>query len=52
MAEGQETTNKITIFVKTPKDKHSIEIEENATIKDVSYYLFILYHIISELFYW
>ncbi|CAD6215451.1 GSCOCG00011192001-RA-CDS [Cotesia congregata] len=34
MAEGQETAKKITIFVKTPKDKHSIEIEENASIKD------------------
>ncbi|KAF7997080.1 hypothetical protein HCN44_005357 [Aphidius gifuensis] len=34
MAEGQEDSKKITIFIKTPKDKQSIEIEENASIKD------------------
>ncbi|XP_034938574.1 ubiquilin-1 [Chelonus insularis] len=34
MAEGQETPKKITIFVKTPKEKQSFEIEPNAAIKD------------------
>lgn len=36
MAEGQENRKKITINVKTPKEKQSVEIEEDATIKDVS----------------
>lgn len=37
MAERQEGgPKKITINVKTPKEKQSVEIEENATIKDVS----------------
>ncbi|XP_015601453.1 ubiquilin-1 [Cephus cinctus] len=34
MAEGQESHRKITINVKTPKEKQTVEIEENATIKD------------------
>ncbi|KAK0094819.1 hypothetical protein PV326_009929 [Microctonus aethiopoides] len=34
MAEGQEVPKKITIFIKTPKEKQSIEIEDNASIKD------------------
>lgn len=33
MAEGQEEPRKITITVKTPKEKQSIEIEEDADIK-------------------
>lgn len=36
MAEGQETPNKINITVKTPKEKVTIEVEEDASIKDVS----------------
>jgi len=38
MAEGQQEggPKKITINVKTPKEKQTVEIEENATIKDVS----------------
>ncbi|XP_012525444.1 ubiquilin-1 [Monomorium pharaonis] len=35
MAEGQEGgPKKITVNVKTPKEKQSVEIEENATIKE------------------
>ncbi|XP_015120612.1 ubiquilin-1 [Diachasma alloeum] len=34
MAEGQDSPKKITIFIKTPKEKQTIEIEENASIKD------------------
>ncbi|XP_043499359.1 ubiquilin-1 isoform X1 [Polistes fuscatus] len=34
MAEGQENRKKITINVKTPKEKQSVQIEEDATIKD------------------
>ncbi|CAK9809594.1 UBQLN1 [Anthophora quadrimaculata] len=34
MAEGQDTRKKITVNVKTPKEKQSVEIEENASIKD------------------
>lgn len=37
MAEGQDTRKKITVNVKTPKEKQSIEIEEDASIKDVSF---------------
>lgn len=36
MAEGQESGNKITVTVKTPKTKELIEVDENAEIKDVS----------------
>lgn len=38
MAEGQQEggPKKITVNVKTPKEKQSVEIEENATIKEVS----------------
>ena len=36
MAEGQDSHKKITVNIKTPKDKHSVEIEEDAPIKDVS----------------
>ncbi|XP_012259112.1 ubiquilin-1 [Athalia rosae] len=34
MAESQENQKKITINIKTPKEKQSVEIEENASIKD------------------
>ncbi|KAL0270666.1 UNVERIFIED_CONTAM: hypothetical protein PYX00_008002 [Menopon gallinae] len=34
MAEGQEAPKKITITVKTPKEKQTIECEEDASIKD------------------
>ncbi|XP_046611749.1 ubiquilin-1 [Neodiprion virginianus] len=34
MAESQESQKKITINIKTPKEKQSVEIEENASIKD------------------
>ncbi|XP_033322637.1 ubiquilin isoform X2 [Megalopta genalis] len=34
MAEGQDTRKKITVNVKTPKEKQTIEIEEGASIKD------------------
>lgn len=37
MAEGQEAQKKITITVKTPKEKQTIECDEDASIKDVSY---------------
>lgn len=37
MAEGQDTRKKITVNVKTPKEKQSVEIEEDASIKDVSF---------------
>lgn len=35
MAEAQENSKKISIIVKTPKEKQLIEIEEDASIKDV-----------------
>lgn len=38
MAEGQDSSaKKITITVKTTKEKQTIEIEEDALIKDVSF---------------
>jgi cytochrome b len=51
MAEGQDSRKKITITIKTYKEKQSIEIEEDATIKDVSaiiiniLYLIIVVHL-------
>lgn len=37
MAEGQdESVKKIQVHVKTPKEKQTIEVDENAEIKDVS----------------
>jgi hypothetical protein len=35
MAEGQETSKKLNLTVKTPKEKQTVEVEENASIKDV-----------------
>ncbi|XP_075238627.1 ubiquilin isoform X4 [Lycorma delicatula] len=35
MAEGQESPKKITVFVKTPKEKKSVEVEEKASIKEL-----------------
>lgn len=43
MAEGQEKSNKINVIVKTPKEKVDIEIEEDASIKDVSSFYPVLY---------
>lgn len=44
MAEGQEIPNsKINVIVKTPKEKIDIEIEEDASIKDVSPFYAVLY---------
>lgn len=34
MAEGQDVKKKITLTVKTPKEKRTVEIEEEAEIKD------------------
>ncbi|XP_066600256.1 ubiquilin-1 [Prorops nasuta] len=34
MAEGPDSHKKITINVKTPKEKQSVEVEEDATIKE------------------
>lgn len=36
MAEGQDGSKKINVTVKTPKEKQTIEISEDAEIKDVS----------------
>jgi hypothetical protein len=35
MAEGQDSSKKINLTVKTPKEKQTVEVEENASIKDV-----------------
>jgi hypothetical protein len=35
MAEGQDSSKKISLTVKTPKEKQTIEVDENASIKDV-----------------
>ncbi|XP_043478472.1 ubiquilin-1 [Leptopilina heterotoma] len=34
MAESQDTKKKINVNIKTPKDKQTVEIEEDASIKD------------------
>lgn len=36
MAEGQDEPKKITITVKTPKEKQQVDIEEDSDIKKVS----------------
>lgn len=36
MSDGEVGAKKITVFVKTPKEKQSVEVEENATISEVS----------------
>lgn len=36
MAEGQEEQKKITITVKTTKEKHQVEVEEDSDIKKVT----------------
>ena len=38
MAEGSDSSKKIKVHVKTPKDKKTIETEEDADIKDVSHF--------------
>lgn len=42
MAEGREI-KKIVVIVKTPKEKLDIQIEEDASIKDVSSFYPVLY---------
>lgn len=39
MAEGQDDSpsKKWSLTVKTPKEKKTVEVEENATVKDVSF---------------
>ena len=40
MAEGQEPRKLITVTVKTPKDKQTIEAEEDEDIKEVNCAIF------------
>lgn len=43
MAE-EESGPRITIYVKTAKEKKSVEVEENATVKEVCFlHIFTLY---------
>lgn len=42
MAE-EESGPRITIYVKTAKEKKSVEVEENATVKEVCFTYIILY---------
>ena len=52
MAEGQDSQKKITVNIKTPKEKQTVEIEEDAMIKDVNtiikfnYYYYLSYFIV------
>lgn len=41
MAE-EETKLKISVTVKTPKDKHVVEVDEDSSIKDVRFHYLIL----------
>lgn len=42
MSEGEENSvKKITVTVKTPKEKQTVEIHENASISEVSLNLYI-----------
>jgi hypothetical protein len=50
MAEGQDSQKKISVTVKTTKEKQNIEIEEDASVKDVSYcYVKELLHLFQYL---
>jgi len=44
MAEGQDesTSKKMNITVKTPKEKHNIEIGDDASVKEVSIFIKII----------
>lgn len=44
MAEGQESSKKITITVKTLKEKQTFQIEEDADIKRVSVKIINRFH--------
>lgn len=45
MADSMDSGKKITITVKTPKEKQQIEVSEDADIKDVSHIdIFIVAH--------
>lgn len=48
MAEGQDTRKKITVNVKTPKEKQTVEIEEDASIKDVRFSILYLCNFIKN----
>lgn len=49
MAEGQEeSSKKITVTVKTPKEKQLVEIEEDASIKDVSFSWVLFNYFVGE----
>lgn len=42
MSDGEESVKKISVTVKTPKEKQTVEVVENATISEVSAYLLLL----------
>jgi hypothetical protein len=39
MSDTEENVKKITVTVKTPKGKQSVEVLENATISEVSIFI-------------
>jgi len=43
MSDGEESVKKITVTVKTPKEKQTVEVVENATISEVSTYYYNKY---------
>lgn len=42
MSDNEENA-KITVTVKTPKEKKTVEVQENATISEVSVFIYTLY---------
>lgn len=40
MSDGEESVKKITVTVKTPKEKQTVEVQENATINEVSAFIY------------
>lgn len=36
MSDAEDNVKKITVTVKTPKEKQTVEVQENATINEVS----------------
>lgn len=42
MSDNEENS-KISVTVKTPKEKKSVEVQKNATISEVSVFIYTLY---------
>lgn len=46
MSDSEESVKKITVTVKTPKEKQTVEVQENATISEVSILTYIYTYVL------